>query len=120
MCYIFKNSCSSIPGGATWWAVYGGMQHAIFEISYSKSQSKSDYLLHSNLPLITTSTIQLVSGFSAAVCSAIVTQPLDVVKVRLQVEQKGSSKSLVTVEEITRHLFSKAGITEMLRDQKNL
>ena len=96
---------SSLPGGTIWWAVYSGAQHNMLQYISNLTDFDS-----SNAPIITRTVIQFASGCSAAVFSAIITQPLDVLKVRLQVEHRDITNGLISIKDISRKLHAQAGI----------
>jgi len=76
----------SLPGGAAWWATYGGCQHELHSL-FDNAPSAANY------PNLQWFSIHLFSCVSAAISSATLTQPLDVIKTRLQVASGTSSPS---------------------------
>ena len=83
---------SSMPTGTVWWAVYSGCQ-AKME-SYSRSGSEVTQVLvgaeteGSFAYLARKGVVQLVAGTSAATVAASLTQPLDTVRTRLQLQME--------------------------------
>ena len=72
---------SSLPTGFMWWATYGGCQHKLqpyVNLREGEDRASITYLTRRG-------TVQLASGLSAAMVAATLTQPLDVIKTRLQV-----------------------------------
>lgn len=84
---------SSLPAGSIWWATYDGSQHSLqhYWKSNKTQQSNNEWE-----PLLQRGTIQLLSGTSAAFVAATLTQPLDVTRVRLQVETNASLSAIVS------------------------
>ena len=103
---FYLSILSSIPGGAAWWATYGGAQHGIHDWFQRKDQTSSDGIDS----MIKSASIQLIAGISAAISASLVTQPLDVIKVRLQVSQDATG-----IIEISKELFSTAGLKGFYR-----
>jgi len=88
---------NALPTGSIWWATYGGMQEQLSQflgptpigIKDGKNGNKAGYWNS----LIRTGVIQFGSGISAAIVAGTMTQPLDVIKTRLQV--MGSNPSVL-------------------------
>ena len=100
---------SSIPGGTVWWGTYGGMKHWIHESSSFRHEIRDENIFM-------TCIIQVTSGITAAVSSALVTQPLDVLKVRLQVRDTTSSlASKPSIYTVSKDLLSSNGISGLYR-----
>ena len=79
---------SSLPTSSIWWSIYSGCQHWI-DLHRSRNGNNDEWR-----QMLERTIIQLVSGTSAAFVAASLTQPLDVVKSRLQV---GTSSTLTTI-----------------------
>ena len=79
---------SSLPTSSIWWSTYSGCQHWI---DLHRPQNISNDAWRQ---ILEQTIIQLVSGTSAAFVAASLTQPLEVVKTRLQV---GTSSTLSTI-----------------------
>jgi solute carrier family 25 protein 44 len=79
---------SSLPTGSIWWATYGGCQHWI---DLHRPQTNINDTMRQ---VLERTIIQIVSGTNAAFVAATLTQPLDVVKTRLQV---GTTSTLSTI-----------------------
>jgi solute carrier family 25 protein 44 len=92
---------TSLPAGSIWWATYAGAKDQL-----SKMNLGFGIETESALPIFETAnagTIQVASAFSAAIAAAVVTQPLDTIKTRLQVLGPTSGTSFVS---ITKELAS--------------
>jgi len=71
----------SLPAGTVWWAVYGGMQHRLDpyrRLRWGETEGSWTYLSRRGA-------VQVPAGLSAAAVAATLTQPIDVVRTRLQV-----------------------------------
>jgi len=100
---------SSIPGGTVWWGTYGGMKHWIYESSSFRHEIRDENIFMACI-------IQITSGITAAISSASVTQPLDVLKVRLQVRDTTSpSAPKPSVYTVSKDLLSSHGILGLYR-----
>jgi len=94
----------SLPGGAAWWATYGGCQHELHSLLDNNVNAPST----SNYPNLQWFSIHLFSCISAAIASATLTQPLDVIKTRLQVAS-GTTSSSPSFEKIALDLMRENG-----------
>jgi len=74
---------TSLPVGSMWWGTYSGCQHQLQSMDFFRLQSTQEAGGLGDFAM--RGMIQLISGLSAAVVAATITQPLDVVKTRLQV-----------------------------------
>jgi len=85
---------SSMPTGTVWWAVYSGCQAKMEQ--YSRSRSEVTEVLRvegaetegSFAYLARKGVVQLVAGISAATVAASLTQPLDTIKTRTQLQME--------------------------------
>lgn len=101
---------TSLPAGSIWWATYAGLRNHLNSrsdgggsddgsafMSHSLSESRREeeakmLALGSSLPpMARQCIIQLVSAFGAAAAAAVVTQPLDTLKTRIQVGSNSGS-----------------------------
>jgi len=100
---------ASLPTGTIWWATYSGCQHSLQSATYFHGQGS----------LYKTGFIQLVSGLSAATLAATLTQPLDVLKTRLQVGNdigvKKRAVDMPTYSSITKELIKTHGYRGLFR-----
>lgn len=94
---------SSLPTSSIWWSTYSGCQH--WMDLHRPQNSNSD----TRRQVLERTIIQLVSGTSAAFVAASLTQPIDVVKTRLQV---GTSSTLST---IAKDLAATSGVRGFYR-----
>ena len=104
---------TSLPTGCIWWATYGGCQHAIDNMLCTSSEE--NWTLH---PLLKRGLIQILSGTTAAIVAAGVTQPLDVIKTRLQVGSEVASTKIGTADSagmIARDLLKTSGFQGFFR-----
>ena len=90
---------SSLPTGSIWWATYSGSQEWL-----KKSNHIQD--LDSMMGRIIS---QLFAGASAAIMASTLTQPLDVIKTRMQV---GNVQGL---QSVTHELFATSGLRGFYR-----
>lgn len=72
---------SSLPAGSIWWSIYGGTQHVLDRYWISTRRNPQEEVMFQRV------VTQVVSGTSAALVAATLTQPLDVTRTRLQVAQ---------------------------------
>ncbi|KAL7533726.1 hypothetical protein ACHAXR_006326 [Thalassiosira sp. AJA248-18] len=96
---------TSLPAGSIWWATYAGCKDQLSVYGEPDVCLYNDVLR--SIPLVVRQgIIQVTSAFSAAVAAAVLTQPLDTIKTRLQVGNAGSMKPkkssiLSVVKELT-------------------
>lgn len=81
---------SSLPAGSVWWATYGGCQHLLDQ--HWKTRGTLNEWEVAFQRIIT----QLLSGTSAALVAATLTQPLDVTRTRLQVQTNTPLSAIVS------------------------
>lgn len=96
---------TSLPSSVVWWGAYSGTQHKLYHILYKEEngenqtkhyESSSDKQFNNwKRPLL----IQVISGTAAAFATALVSQPLDVVKTNYQLLDSNtpSSSSILSV-----------------------
>jgi solute carrier family 25 protein 44 len=94
---------TSLPAGTVWWSVYSACQHSM-STSTSTSTSTTNGAPISMRDLVMA---QVVSGVAAGVAAAFATQPLDVIKTRLQVD----SHKRVSYTQVVRQLLLAAQST---------
>ena len=92
---------TSLPAGSIWWATYAGSKDQLLKQNIWKENESA----HPSLQMARSSVIQVASAFNAAFAAAVVTQPLDTIKTRLQVlgVNSGSATSMLS---ITKELAS--------------
>lgn len=73
---------TSLPAGSIWWATYAGSKDQLTKMQFGLQKHDE---VHPNLLLARSGVIQVLSAFNAALAAAVVTQPLDTIKTRLQV-----------------------------------
>lgn len=111
---------TSLPGGSLWWATYSGCQERLSSSHFilpSLSQIDSFHNDdNASYSFRRRALVQIISGFSAAVVSAIATQPLDVVKTRLQVctnthpnGQSITATASPTIQSVVQELMQSSG-----------
>lgn len=86
---------SSLPAGSVWWATYGGCQHWLDLHYYWRAQS-SQQNNGEWQQILQRGITQIISGTSAALVAATLTQPLDVTRTRLQVQTNASLRTIVS------------------------
>jgi len=75
---------TSLPAGSIWWATYAGSKDQLMRINHV-FPDKENNVMHPSLLLARSGFIQVLSAFNAAFAAAVLTQPLDTIKTRLQV-----------------------------------
>lgn len=104
---------SSMPIGLFWWGSYSGMQHCVQNKLHQEGFETQDIYVRGFT--------QVVSGVTAAVVAATTTQPLDVVKTRVQVASIApvmpspnmsqiQLQQKITYANVARELYSSAGV----------
>jgi Mitochondrial carrier protein. len=80
---------TSLPVGSLWWGTYSGAQHVMNDVVIQGMSLNDRNISHSSehrfRSIALQGTVQIISGLSAAIVAATLTQPLDVIKTRLQV-----------------------------------
>lgn len=72
---------TSLPAGTIWWASYAGVKDQL-------NHNTDPYYPSEAIPVIARQAlVQVTSAFSAAFAASILTQPLDTIKTRMQVEK---------------------------------
>jgi len=95
---------ASLPTGTLWWATYAACQEKVNKLVHGNDNR--DYVLHPTVGLIAS---QLTSGVSAAVVAATISQPLDVVKTRLQVAEGSISSADLNYRGVVLNLYRESG-----------
>ena len=99
---------SSLPVGSIWWGTYTGCQHLLQNTNIFRF-----YKDHNDMTALgVRGCIQLISGLSAAAVAATLTQPLDVIKTRLQVGVKNSMANVPhqpTYFVVAKELYNSSG-----------
>jgi solute carrier family 25 protein 44 len=93
---------TSLPAGSIWWAIYAGSKDQLLKMNLDFGM-KTEAALIPGFETAKLATIQVASAFSAAIAAALVTQPLDTIKTRLQVLGTTSGASAMS---ITKELAS--------------
>lgn len=114
---------TSLPSGMIWWGCYSGCQHTLNSMKFFQNiELQQQYQDEMGVVDSTRTTVhysslakrglmQLISGLSAAVVAATLTQPLDVVKTRIQVARKEQE----TYTSVVRDLVEKTGYRGFFR-----
>jgi len=110
---------NSLPTGTIWWATYTGCQHFFQDVSFGEDKKGS----FSEMNFIgARGFVQMASGITAGFLAALLTQPLDVIKTRLQVAEnidtkvrKRSKKSDLSIVTVARDLFVNDGLKAFFR-----
>lgn len=92
---------TSLPAGSIWWATYAGSKDQLLKMNLGFD--KENKAAHPALATARSAVIQVASAFNAALAAAVVTQPLDTIKTRLQVLGNSSGTSVFS---ITKELSS--------------
>jgi solute carrier family 25 protein 44 len=103
---------ASLPTGTVWWATYAACQEQLAPQSSPSTHPLDESIISSLHPTIRWIAVQLCSGVSAAVVAASLSQPLDVVKTRLQVASSDSKSVMtdVSCSNIVKTLWNEPGI----------
>ncbi|KAL3798378.1 hypothetical protein HJC23_005031 [Cyclotella cryptica] len=98
---------TSLPAGSIWWATYAGSKDQLMRIKHF-FPDKENSVENPSLLLARSGFIQVLSAFNAAVAAAVLTQPLDTIKTRLQVlcANAGNTPSNTSVLSIAKELVS--------------
>lgn len=85
---------TSLPAGSIWWATYAGSKDQLLKMNlgFGKENQSS----HSGTAMARSALIQVASAFNAAFAAAVITQPLDTIKTRLQVLGTSSGSSILS------------------------
>jgi solute carrier family 25, member 44 len=99
---------TSLPTGSIWWATYGGCQHALDDVLPIPENGLTR--------LSQRGMIQVISGIAAAAVASGLTQPLDVIKTRLQVgSEVASTSATMSPRTIARDLMTSSGVSGFFR-----
>lgn len=96
---------TSLPAGSIWWATYAGSKDQLMRIKHVFPDIENN-VVHPSLAR--SGFIQVLSAFNAAFAAAVLTQPLDTIKTRLQVlgANAGNMPSNLSVLSIAKELVS--------------
>jgi len=99
---------TSLPVGSLWWGTYSGAQHYLMNNmstihGIGHTNEASSHHEHRFRSIVVQGTVQIISGLSAAIVAATCTQPLDVIKTRLQVGAQTSQVMMMTTTATTKH-----------------
>lgn len=102
---------TSLPGGTTWWATYGGCQYELNRLVTQFNADKVGSDSSHTDTMMWKGPIQLISSVCAAITATALTQPLDVVKTKLQVQKidnEPATKSILNGNHELRGLKNKS------------
>ncbi|KAK9794641.1 hypothetical protein WJX73_006445 [Symbiochloris irregularis] len=106
-----------VPSSAVWWSAYGGYQKAIWRLLDRRRAQQGNLQPIGLQPPSTSSllTVQTMSALAAGATSACLTNPLDVLKTRLQVAQREAGGQRPTMRATARQLLQEDGPRGLLR-----
>eukprot|EP00898_Chlorokybus_atmophyticus_P007189 jgi/Chlat1/7471/Chrsp6S07476 len=97
------------PSSSVWWGAYGASQRGIWRLLYSAGWSETESPSRSAVVAVQTS-----ASLCAGACSAFVTNPLDVIKTRLQVLEMAHGQK-PTFFQTGRDLIKQEGLKGLTR-----
>lgn len=103
-----------VPSSAIWWAAYGAYQKTIWQQyeSLTGSHASGSLQARSSKEVFT---VQTLSALLAGCTSAVLTNPLDVIKTRLQVASRLSGGPAPSFLSVGRQLIAEEGPKGLLR-----
>jgi len=108
---------TSLPVGTLWWATYSGCHQMLQNLDVFKSTNDESSHMNEVYRLSIQGMKQIIAGGSAAIVAASLTQPLDVVRTRLQVGNYANSSAIVnaTYTSICSDLYTSDGLRGFFR-----
>ena len=103
-----------VPSSAIWWSAYGAYQKALWHQCESLTGRHAEGELQARSPR-EVMTVQTSSALLAGCTSAVLTNPLDVVKTRLQVAIKQQGQQQPSFRAIAQQLLAEEGPKALLR-----
>ena len=101
---------TSLPAGSIWWGTYAGSKDQLMKMNLITAEKENE--ANPSFLMARSAVIQVASAFNAAFASAVITQPLDTIKTRLQV--LGGNPSSISLWSITKELASKGNLYQGL------
>ena len=103
-----------VPSSATWWSAYGAYQKALWHQyeGLTGRQASGELQARSSSEVVA---VQTSAALLAGCTSAILTNPLDVVKTRLQVASRQRSGQQPSFRAIAQQLLAEEGAKGLLR-----
>ena len=103
-----------VPSSAIWWSAYGAYQKAIWHQyeALTGHQAEGEMAARSSTEVVA---VQTSSALLSGVTSAVLTNPLDVVKTRLQVANRQQGGQQPSFRAIAQKLIAEEGPKGMLR-----
>lgn len=103
-----------VPSSAIWWSAYGAYQKAIWHQyeSLTGSQASGNLQARSSKEVLT---VQTLSALLAGCTSAVLTNPLDVIKTRLQVASRLQGGPAPSFLSVGKQLIAEEGPKGLLR-----
>ena len=103
---------TSLPAGSIWWGTYAGSKDQLSKMSYDLRKEYGERQ-HHGLIMAFSAAIQVFSAFNAAFAAAVLTQPLDTIKTRLQILGGGTATS-TSILAIAKELASTSNLYQGL------
>lgn len=93
------SALTSLPAGTVWWAIYGSVRERLTTTPSADLD-----------PRLRAAAAHVVASTSAAAVTVCATQPLDVVRTRLQVASSGGATETPSVRSVARRLYETSGV----------